>query len=289
MTATPFVKCAGGKRKLVPRILEIVSGIPGGTFRYREPFVGGGAVFFALAASGRLRAAYLSDLNADLVAAWQAVQTDPEGLISRLRRAKNTREHYEKVRERDSSRMGILERGARFVYLNKTAYSGLWRVNRAGRMNAPFGSYPKPLICDAENIRAAADVLRKKGVAIAMLDFEHSLEAAKKGDLVYLDPPYEPVRKTGTRSFTGYTKEGFGPKDQERLRDLVLDRAKAGVSIILSNSSAPEVEELYEDPARRGRAHRLLTVERVHMTRTVNSKAGERGEVPEILVTANVG
>ena len=204
--ATPFVKWAGGKTSLLPELLKHV---PGRLRRYHEPFVGGGALFFAVAP----RRATLSDANGELVHCWRQVRDDVHGVLDALAGHVYERSRFEAVRALDPLRLGPAERAARFIYLNKTCFNGLWRVNRAGRFNVPFGRYRNPTFHDPGLLLRASQALR--GMQILRAPFEISLERALPGDFVYLDPPYDPVSQTS--SFTSYTRDAFTWEDQKRL------------------------------------------------------------------------
>ena len=197
--ALPFLKWAGGKRALVPHISRL---LPPTFNDYWEPFLGGGAVFFSL--ENRIRHAHLSDLNLDLIITCRMIQKNPEPIIALLERhsESHSRSHYHAVREEHGEPDPVVL-AARFVYLNKTCYNGLYRVNKSGKFNVPMGSYETPLICDAENLRAAARVLQK--ATLRARSFEDSRIAPQRGDVVYCDPPYD-----GT--FTAYTDGGFGAR-----------------------------------------------------------------------------
>jgi DNA adenine methylase len=283
MDASIFVKSLGGKSALVPQILELM---PERRFRYHEPFLGGGAVFLALANRGLVRDAHLGDMNLDLVCAWNAVLYDPLALMRRLdKMVLNDAAFYDEVRARDRAggmaKAKPIDRAARFVFLNKACWGGVWRTNSRGEMNAPFGKGRElKRLYDPENVRALSDLAPVLGWAsVAHEDFEAVLKRARKGDVAYFDPPYIQVRKTTEhRSFTRYTKDDFTMADQVRLRDATLALARRGVRVVISNSSAPEALELYD-----GRA---FTVHEVHARRSVNSRSDDRQEVPEILVTA---
>ena len=267
-SATPFVKWAGGKRQLLSSLLELVPARVSGT--YREPFIGGGAVFFALAAEGRIRRAVLSDVNRELIDAYTSVRDQPEELISALREHRNEKAHYYRVRATEVERLSPLERAARFIFLNRCGYNGLYRVNASGKFNVPFGRYANPTICDARNLRAASRALQE--VELRCGDFDGVSEAGKN-DFVYFDPPYVPL--TRTASFTSYASGGFGQSEQERLRDLALRLKKRGVRVLLSNSATPIVHELY------GKG---FETKPVHARRMVNCRPSGRGGVRELLI-----
>ena len=263
----PVLKWAGGKGRLLP---ELLARLPGDFSGYHEPFIGGGALFFALAAGGRLRPAYLSDDDTALIEVYTALREGVEGVIAALREHRYERDHYYRVRAQRPEELSLAERAARVIYLNKTCYNGLYRENRAGQFNVPFGRYANPTICDEPNLRAAAAVLQ--GVDLAQRPFPTVLDVAKAGDFVYFDPPYVPV--SATAHLAAYTRPGCGPDDQRRLRDVFAALAERGVRAMLSNSDTPFVRELYAG----------FRVEQIFAARAVNSKANGRGKVAEVLV-----
>jgi DNA adenine methylase len=269
LAARPVLKWAGGKSQLVS---EILKRLPGSIETYYEPFIGGAAVFFALAAEKRFRKAVLADTNPDLVALYQAIQSDVEGVIQALEvyRDAYDEQAYYRVRDARPPRKAV-ERAARLIFLNKTGYNGLYRVNRAGQFNVPFGRYKNPRICDPQNLRAAARVLGDAQIHIA--DFAQISRRARKGDAVYLDPPYLPISKTA--SFTAYGRQAFALKDHQRLALQFERLAKRGIAALLSNSDTPVTRELFEK----------FRVETVSATRAINSDAKKRGPVSEILVS----
>jgi DNA adenine methylase len=268
--ARPILKWAGGKSRLVS---HITARLPKSIETYYEPFVGGAAVFFSLAASGRFRQAILSDRNRDLVEVYRVIQENVESVITLLdeHRSRHSEEEYYRVRELDPGDLGPAGRAARLIYLNKTGYNGLFRVNRSGKFNVPYGRYKNPNICDAENLRAASTAL--SGVKLRELDFADACVKAKPGDAVYFDPPYDPVSKTA--SFTSYHSEPFGKEEQERLAELFSDLADRGVVTVLSNSDTRLTRKLY----------RSWSPKKIAVTRPINSNAAARGEVVELLVT----
>lgn len=273
--ARPFLKWAGGKTKLLQ---EISSRLPEKIGTYYEPFLGGGAVFFHLAKHERFERAVLSDVNAELMIAYSAVASSPSAVIEflELHREKHSEEHFYQVRSQDKQK-GFNEviapkRAARLIYLNRTCFNGLYRVNKAGHFNSPFGDYANPTICDTENLLAAAAAFEKVSI-FESNDFESVALTAHRGDAVYFDPPYVPVSKTS--NFTGYAAGGFGPDDQERLRNLADKLDARGVFVLLSNADTPEVRELYDG----------FRIEGVTAPRAINSKGGKRGAVGEVLIS----
>jgi len=269
--ARPFLKWAGGKAQLLPEILERV---PPAFGAYHEPFIGGGAVFFALAAGQRLGGgAFLSDVNANLVEVWVAIRDEVEGVIAALAPHVNDEAHFYAVRALDPATLPLVERAARILYMNKTGFNGLYRENSSGRFNVPFGRYANPTICDAGNLRAVSRALQ--GVSLEPRDFRSVLDHARPGDFVYFDPPYVPVSTTSY--FTAYSRGGgFGPDEQRALAAAFAELAKRDVRVLLSNSDVPFVRELYRD----------FTIETVWARRNINSNPNARGAVAEVLVRA---
>ncbi len=270
--AVPFLKWAGGKRQLLP---EILSRLPERCVTYYEPFLGGGAVFFALVARGAFRRAIIGDQNRELVDAYLGVRDDVEGVISRLARLSrkpHDSDTYYGVRAQDPARLGLAARTARLIYLNRTGYNGLYRVNRTGRFNVPFGRYKNPRILDRDNLRAASRAMQ--GVQIRVGDFEAFVEKAEPGDVVYFDPPYVPVSTTS--SFTAYDRLPFGPAEQDRLARTLRRLRKKRVYALLSNSDVRFTRGLYEG----------LPLEAVKVNRLINSRPDRRGPISEMLVSS---
>lgn len=265
--ARPILKWAGGKGRLLP---ELLGRAPDHFSTYHEPFIGGGAMFFALAGQGRIEQAYLSDANASLIDVYVALRDGVEELIAALRGHVYEREHYYRVRALWPGDLSLPERAARIIYLNKTCYNGLYRENKRGEFNVPFGRYKNPTICDEPNLRAASRVLQ--GVDIARRPFSTIVDYAQEGDFVYFDPPYHPL--SATANFTAYDRAGFGPDDQRQLRDVFAALAGRGVRAMLSNSDTPFIRELYAG----------FAIDQVHVARAVNSKANGRGKVAEVIV-----
>ena len=267
----PFLKWVGGKGQLLDDLLaRVTAAVPFG--RYHEPFVGGGALFFELARQGQLgrKRAYLSDNNTNLMDTYRAVKDNVEEVIDLLiaHKARHSEEYYYLVRSTVPE--SLPERAARIIYLNKTCFNGLFRENSKGGFNVPFGRYKNPMICDAENLRACAETLKK--ATIETRPFETVLDHANPGDLVYFDPPYVPLSKTS--SFTSYDKAGFGEEDQRRLAEMFTQLDRKGVHVLLSNSKTDLVDELYRD----------YMIEAVFATRSVNNRGDRRGKIAEALV-----
>jgi DNA adenine methylase len=261
----PFVKWVGGKRQLLDQLLKHV---PERYSTYFEPFVGGGALFFAL----RPAKAVLADVNERLIRTYKGVRDDVDGVIKLLRKYPYDSEFFYRMREREIDAGSDAEVAAWFIYLNKTGFNGLYRVNRDNRFNVPFGRYARPTICDERTLRACSAALAR--VELLVADFEEVVASAKKRDLVYFDPPYVPL--SATSYFTSYTSSGFDAKEQIRLRDVALKLKRRGASVLLSNSSAPFVRDLY------AQGFKLVEVPAIRM---VNSKASARGAIPELLIT----
>jgi len=261
----PFVKWAGGKRQLLPALKMRAPSTYG---RYFEPFIGGGALFFAL----RPARAVLSDVNTRLIRTYRGVRDDVDGVIARLETYPYDETFFYEMREIDIDARSDADVAAWFIYLNKTGYNGLYRVNRKNRFNVPFGRYTNPAICDEPNLRRCSAALQ--GVDLVEGGFEESVRAAARGDFVYFDPPYVPL--SATSSFTAYTSAGFGAEEQTRLRDVARALKRRGVMVMLSNSSAPFVHKLYA---------RGFRIDEVPATRAVNSRASGRGAVPELIIT----
>lgn len=264
--AAPFVKWAGGKRSI---IRELVTRLPANLGHYWEPFVGGAALFFEI--HERLERATLSDSNFELTVTFGAVKRDPLGLIARLEEhAKRHKEtYYYKVRGQHDLQDPI-EVAARFIYLNKTCYNGLYRVNRKGEFNVPIGSYVNPDIVNRDNILRCSEALKKADIVYQEFDKIQPV----KGDFVYFDPPYHPVNAT---SFTKYTKLDFSEIDQGRLRDFALKLHKEGVNVMLSNSDTPLIRDIYKSS--------VWNLSTVQAPRNVNCKPNGRGAVSELVIT----
>tara|TARA_B100000575_G_scaffold285310_1_gene280440 strand:- start:961 stop:1770 length:810 start_codon:yes stop_codon:yes gene_type:complete len=262
--AKPFLKWAGGKRQLLPFLREHLP-VEFGT--YHEPFIGGGALFFDTAPEQ----AVIADYNLRLVRTYRAVRDNPDAVIERLKNYPNDKEFFLALRAQDIDCASDDELAAWMIYLNRTGFNGLYRVNRKGGFNVPFGRYKNPKICDADNLYGVAK--RLESVEILHADFRSVEDRARPGDFVYFDPPYVPA--SNTASFTAYTKNGFGLDDQAELRDLARRLKDKGVAVLLSNSSVPEVHALY--------AEGFETIE-IFANRAINCNAAKRGKVAEALI-----
>ena len=267
----PILKWVGGKRQLLGAILPL---IPEYT-TYYEPFVGGGALLFSI----QPKKAVINDSNEELIGIYRVIKEEPDTLISLLEKHKaaNCQEYFYEVRALDRSResyhkLTAAEKAARIIYLNKTCYNGLFRVNRAGEFNSPWGKYKNPNITNEEAIRAMSRYFNKSGVKLCCGDYREALKGTRKGAFVYLDPPYMPISTSS--SFTGYTAEGFGILEQKELKRQCDLLNKKGINFLLSNSCCDFIEELYGD----------YIVEHVSAKRTINAKADKRGAIDEVLV-----
>jgi DNA adenine methylase len=269
VVASPVVKWVGGKTKLLP---ELLARMPARFGRYYEPFAGGAALFFRLAP----RRAVLADSNHDLVGLYTAIAKDVGSVIRRLElhREAHDESHYYEVRSRWNDRevsWSTPERAAAFIYLNKTCFNGLWRVNRAGAFNVPIGRYTDPPICVPAALRAAHAVLARAEIRRA--DYREAVRDARAGDFLYFDPPYDPV--TVTANFTSYTADAFGPDDQRALADTARMLVKRGCQVMLSNSDTPFIRSIYKG----------FELHRVKCPRAINSNAAKRGDVDELVIT----
>jgi DNA adenine methylase len=264
--AAPFVKWAGGKRGIIE---ELIKHLPQTFSVYYEPFMGGAALFFEI--HTRLQQAYLTDINLDLAITFSVVRKAPELLIAKLEEHahRDNSEYYYKIRAQFDLQDPI-EIAARFIYLNKTCYNGLYRVNKKGEFNVPRGSSTNPNIIQRENILSCSKALQKAKIEYREFD----TIKPSSGDFVYFDPPYHPADST---SFTKYTKLDFSEKDQQRLRDFAIQLNRAEVKVMLSNSDTPFIRSLYNST--------IWHVDTVQAPRMVNCKADGRGAVNELLIT----
>ena len=294
----PILKWAGGKRQLLPELRPFY---PRMFKRYFEPFLGSGAVFLDLHNAGLLdgRGVYLSDINADIIGCYRAVRDDVESVIAALQGHDHAYRsaggaHFYKVRDEafnplrlqvhasgDPARAYTPELAAMLIFLNRTGFNGLFRLNARGGFNVPHGRNANPRICDEDNLRAWSRMLRRLAVQLDVYPFELMLDRVERGDFVYLDPPYAPV--SGTARFTSYTAEGFDAVAQARLQRAVIQLTARGVSILLSNSAAPQIQALYALDRRALKAG--LHANTVPARRAINSRASGRGPVNEYLIT----
>lgn len=269
----PFLKWAGGKGQL----LEQLQGLfPKKYNAYFEPFIGGGAVFFSLSP----KKATINDINTTLVQTYIYIKDDVEKVIKELKKLEkeflskeqdDKKEFYYKIREKyNSLPSNDFKRSLYFLFFNKTAFNGVYRENSKGGFNVPMGSYKNPKIVDEENLRAVSESL--KNTTILNTSFAESVKKAKVGDFVYFDPPYHPLSTTS--SFTSYSKDDFTKEDQIKLRDLFIELDKKGVYVMLSNSSAPFIKEIYSK-------YRQIPV---YANRMINSKSDKRGKISEVVI-----
>ena len=272
----PFVKWVGGKRQLLKQFRSMGLYPPEGfdinSGAYFEPFVGGGAVFFDLLPEK----SYLSDLNSDLITTYNAVKNNVDDLIRALKLFKYEKEFFLQVRAINPKRLLDIDIAARFIYLNRTCFNGMYRVNSKGEFNVPFGKYSNPLICDEQNLRRVSKAL--KNVEVRCQDYKYVLDFAKKNDFIYFDPPYYP--ENATSSFTSYTKESFLDKEQKELRDTYLKLHKRGCFVMLSNSNTPFINKIYAEIERY-----RIKINKVKAGRAINSNSSKRGKISELLVT----
>ena len=280
----PFIKWVGGKRQLLD---EITKYVPDKFGTYYEPFLGAGAVFFHLAPER----AVLNDVNKELIELYEIIRDNPRELIKELaiHKRKNSKEYYYEVRAWDRSsgyhsRTGV-SKAARFIYMNKVGYNGLYRVNSKGQFNVPYGKYVNPTILDESLIESVSEYLIGNDIKFTSLDFEKTVETTKKGDLVYFDPPYDPL--TPTASFTAYQKDGFNRNDQIRLKLCSDELVRRGAKVILSNSNTCFINDLYSN-----KIHGALSdveyyvVHLVDAKRNINSKGDRRGAIKEVLIVS---
>jgi len=264
----PFVKWVGGKRQLLD---DIKTNMPKKYNRYFEPFVGGGALFFDLQPQN----AYINDYNHELINLYEIVKNKPNELIEDLKKHQNDEEYYYNIRKLDREpneyeKISKVKKASRFIFLNKTGYNGLYRVNKKGQNNVPFGKYKNPKIFEEDNIFECSKCLQSATITTG--DFENVKEYIKKGDFVYFDPPYVPLNMTS--NFTAYTDKGFDENMQFRLKELCDHINGIGAYFLLSNSYTEFVLNLYKD-------YQIITVK---ANRTLNCKADGRGKIKEVLV-----
>jgi len=263
----PIVKWAGGKRRL---LFELLNNMPACYNRYFEPFIGGGALFFELQPDN----AYISDMNEELINLYQIVRDNVYALIENLKIHDVSKEYFMKIRnidrEEEYQNWSKVQKAGRFIYLNRTCFNGLYRINSQGQFNVPFGNYKNPKIINENNLINCSNLLQKTEIKHA--DFSEILNKVKRGDFVYFDPPYVPLSETS--SFTSYTKDGFDMDMQFKLRDICDELNSMGIKFLLSNSDTKLVNELYEN----------YNIKKVFASRAINANADGRGKITEILV-----
>ncbi len=265
----PFLKWVGGKSQLLG---QLAAWVPEDYNRYLEPFLGGGAMFF----SHLPEQAVLADANDELIDCYTAVRDHLDEVMDELERHRYEKDYYYDVRGWERTDLPLIERAARTIFLNKTGFNGLYRVNSKGLFNVPFGRYSNPTICDRDNLPGCSEALQ--GVELRHTDFEAMIDDADEGDFVYLDPPYVPLNATA--NFTAYTAGGFGPEEQRRLAQALVRAHRRGARFLLSNADTPVTRELYADlldePG--------IDLDIVLARRNVNSNAKRRGRVTEVVL-----
>ena len=274
VTPKPFVKWAGGKRQLIPILNE---NLPPSIGTYFEPFLGGGALLFHILLERNGQRCGISDLNSDLVLAYTTIRDKTEELIGSLKThsknyQKNSKSYYYSIR--DTNPRSAVEKTSRLLFLNRTCFNGLYRVNKKGKFNVPLGRYTNPNIVNEENIRSVGQVLQSRQISIKCCDFEVVLDDAKKHDLVYFDPPYQPV--SDTANFTSYTNKSFTYEDLKRLAKLCLKLDSKGCNVMLSNSNSQEVADMFTD--------KQWKIKKIAANRSINSNSKKRTGHFELLI-----
>ena len=271
----PFLKWAGGKRQLIPQMEKYLKKIK--YTNYYEPFIGGGSILFYL----QPHKAIVNDYNKDLIECYKCIKDNYDELIVELEKyeTKNNEEDFYKIREVDRKEeyknWTSVEKSARLIYLNRTCYNGLFRLNSSGQFNTPFGKYKNPNICNKPVLKALHEYFNNNDIIFKQGDFENCCENASKGSLVYFDPPYDQFEEQV--NFVGYTENGFTREDQKRLKNLCDRLIDNGCIVIISNSSTPFIKELYNDKSR-------YTIHTLMAKRNINSNAKKRGEIEEVLI-----
>lgn len=263
----PIVKWVGGKRQLM---FELLENMPKSYNRYFEPFIGGGALFFEL----QPEKAYISDMNEELINLYSVVKNNVYELIDELKKHKISKEYFMNIRNIDRTKeykkWSAIQKASRFIYLNRTCFNGMYRVNSKGEFNVPFGNYKNPRIIDENNLINCSNLLQKTEIKNA--DFSEILNCIQSGDFVYFDPPYVPLNETS--SFTSYTKDGFDIDMQFKLREVCNELDSMGVKFMLSNSDTKFVNEVYEN----------YNIKKVFASRQINANPNGRGKITEVLV-----
>lgn len=268
---SPFVKWVGGKRQIMPSIIELLPKNIG-AYKYIEPFIGGGAVLLHL----QPKKAIINDFNSELINVYQCVKNELDELIIDLKKHRNEPDYFYALRglDRDINfkKLTNVQRASRIIYLNKTCFNGLYRVNNAGEFNAPFGRYKNPNIVNESTLKAVSRFLNTNQIVINNGDYSTILKRANEKSFVYLDPPYHPISESS--NFTGYIQGGWSMDDQIELRKACDDLDKRGVKFLLSNSSAQFIKDQYK------RYH----ISTVKANRAINSNGTNRGEIDELLI-----
>ncbi len=267
----PFLKWVGGKRQIIPMILtHLPKNVS--TLNYCEPFIGGGALFFHL----EPKKAIINDFNDELINVYKVIKNNLEELLIDLKKHQNTSEYFYQIRSLDRQplfhELTNVEHASRIIYLNKTCFNGLYRVNSLGEFNSPFGKYTNPNIVNEPVLRAVSKYLNSSDITIINGDYEIVLNAVNADTFVYLDPPYHPLSESS--SFTGYVQGGWTEKHQIKLKEACDDLDKKGVKFLLSNSSAPFIKELYSE----------YKIHSINATRSINSDGEKRGQIEELLI-----
>lgn len=269
MLVQPVLKWVGGKRQLLN---EIKKYIPKGTYKYYEPFIGGGAVLFHV----QPKKAVINDLNEELINVYNVIKDNLEELLVDLSKHQITEGYYYEIRaidrEEEYKTWSNVKKASRFLYLNKTCYNGLYRVNSSGYFNTPFGRYKNPNILNETVLRAVNKYLNENDIKIKCGDYSESLKRIGKNSFVYFDPPYDPI--SNSSNFTGYTANGFNRKEQIRLKNLCDKLDEKGVKFLLSNSNTTFIRNLYSN-------YKIVVV---NANRSINSNSNKRGEVEEVLI-----
>jgi DNA adenine methylase len=274
VTPKPFVKWAGGKRQLIPILNQ---NLPDSFGTYYEPFLGGGALLFHILTERNGQKCSISDLNSDLVLAYTTIRDRIDSLITSLKShernyQKDSKSYYYSVRE--SNPRSEIEKTSRLLFLNRTCFNGLYRVNSKGKFNVPLGKYTNPNIVNEENLRSVSSIFQASKVSIKCRDFGAVLRDAKKGDLVYFDPPYQPVSETA--NFTSYTNKNFSYDDLSRLAELCKSLDAKGCKVILSNSDSKEVSDMF--------LKKPWNVSKIRANRSINSDSKKRTGHFELLI-----
>jgi DNA adenine methylase len=265
----PFLKWVGGKRQLMP---IIVDHLPKNIKTYIEPFIGGGAVLFHL----QPKKAIINDSNSELINVYYTIKNNLEELIIDLQKHKNESDYFYEIRSLDRKKnfdnLTNIERASRIIYLNKTCFNGLYRVNSSGEFNSPFGRYKNPNIVNEPTLRAVNNYLNTNDIQLRNVDYEEILQEANKNSFIYLDPPYYPVSESS--NFTGYVQGGWNASDQIRLREACDELTKKGIKFLQSNSSADLIKKEY----------RNYSIHTVKANRSINSDGEKRGEIEEVII-----
>ncbi len=274
----PFLKWAGGKRQLLPVLRRY---IPPKYKTYFEPFIGAGAMFFDL----QPKKAIINDTNKELINCYQVIKDNPIELLEIIKEHKQNNEKIYYYLQRDLDRnktefdkLSNVKKAARIIYLNKTCFNGLFRVNSQGQFNVPYGDNKNPLIAEDIVIMAISDYLNTNEIEILNQDFKDSVSKAKNGDFIYFDPPYDPV--SDSSSFTGYDLNGFDKEEQIRLRDLCNNLVQKGCQVLISNSDTAFIREIYGDK-------NYYKIDEVKASRNINSVGASRGKINELLIFSN--